>query len=51
MANLLSTKKAADYLGVSVSTIYRMEEQGVLNPIKTLGGQRRFDIIELDKYK
>lgn len=51
MANLLSTKKAADYLGVSISTIYRMEEQGALNPIKTMGGQRRFDIAELDKYK
>lgn len=49
--NLLSTKKAAEYLGISISTIYRMEEQGVLHPIKTVGGQRRFSIAELDSYK
>lgn len=48
---LLSTQKAADYLGVSISTIYRMEEQGILNPIKTIGGQRRFSVEELDSYK
>lgn len=48
---LLSTKKTADYLGVSVSTIYRMEEQGILHPIKTVGGQRRFNKSELDSYK
>lgn len=48
---LLSTKKASDYLGISISTIYRMEEQGFLHPIKTIGGQRRFTIEELDLYK
>lgn len=48
---LLSTKKTADYLGVSISTIYRMEEQGILHPIKTVGGQRRFNTCELDLYK
>jgi excisionase family DNA binding protein len=46
-----STKKAAAYLGVSVSTIYRMEETGTLHPTKTPGGQRRFDNQELDDYK
>jgi excisionase family DNA binding protein len=46
-----STKKAAEYLGISVSTIYRMEESGVLHPSKTPGGQRRFDKNELDEYK
>lgn len=50
-SDLLSTQKAADYLGISISTIYRMEEQGILHPIKTVGGQRRFSVQELDKYK
>ena len=40
--NLVSTKKAADILGVSTSTIYRMVEQSLLIPTKTPGGQRRF---------
>ncbi|MEC1539618.1 DNA methyltransferase [Bacillus subtilis] len=48
---LLSIKKAADYLGVSTSTIYRMVEKELLNPIKTPGGQRRFEISDLDSYK
>jgi excisionase family DNA binding protein len=44
---LISTKKAADLLGVSTSTIYRMEEQGLITPIKTPGGQRRFRTSDL----
>jgi site-specific DNA-methyltransferase (adenine-specific) len=37
-----TTKEAANYLGVSPSTIYRMEKRGLLSSIKTSGGQRRF---------
>lgn len=48
---LLTTKKASEFLGVSTSTIYRMEEKGILNPSKTPGGQRRFDINELLLYR
>jgi excisionase family DNA binding protein len=48
---LLSSKNASDYLGVSISTLYRMEEQGILTPIRTPGGQRRFDVGELDRFK
>lgn len=47
----VGTKKAAEILGVSVSTIYRMVEQGLLMPTKTPGGQRRFEVIELETYK
>lgn len=47
----VGTKKAAEILGVSVSTIYRMVEQGLLTPTKTPGGQRRFEVIELETYK
>ena len=48
---MVGTKKAAEILGVSVSTIYRMVEQGILAPSKTPGGQRRFDVTQLGKYK
>ena len=47
---MMSTKKAAEYLGVSVSTIYRMVENKILSPAKTPGGQRRFSKEQLDTY-
>lgn len=52
MANktLLSTKAAAERIGVSISTIYRMVENGILTPSKTQGGHRRFDVEQLDDY-
>lgn len=50
-SKLLSTQYAANYLGISKATIYRMVDKNILNPIKTPGGQRRFDIKELEKYK
>lgn len=48
--NIVGTKKAADIIGVSVSTIYRMVEQGILHPSKTPGGQRRFSVEQLEEY-
>lgn len=48
---LVSTKEAAEILGISTATLYRMLEKGVLEPTKTPGGQRRFDITELEAYK
>ena len=47
---LLSTKEAAKYLGVSSSTVYRMVNNGTLNPSKTPGGHRRFSIDMLDEF-
>lgn len=49
--NIVGTKQAAEILGVSISTIYRMVEQGILLPSKTPGGQRRFPISQLEEYK
>lgn len=48
--NFVSTSGAAEYLGISVSTLYRMVDKGILIPVKTPGGQRRFDISELEQY-
>ena len=48
---LVSTKEAAEVLGVSNSTIYRMIEHGLLEPSKTPGGQRRFSISVLEDFK
>ena len=47
---LYTTKEAAGYLGVSSSTIYRMEKRGLFSPIKTSGRQRRFSQKNLDKW-
>lgn len=49
--NIVGTKQAAEILGVSISTIYRMVDQGILLPSKTPGGQRRFSVSQLEEYK
>jgi len=47
---MYTTKEVAKYLGVSLSTIYRMEKKGVLQPTKTPGGQRRFSRKAIEEY-
>lgn len=49
--SIITTQRAAEILGVSVSSIYRMEKNGILHPIRTPGGQRRFELEELRNYK
>ena len=49
--NIVGTKQAAQILGVSISTIYRMIEQNILMPTKTPGGQRRFEVAQLQAFK
>ena len=49
--NMVGTKQAAGILGVSVSTVYRMVEQNILKPTKTPGGQRRFEVSQLQAFK
>jgi len=46
---IYTTKEAADYLGISPSTIYRMEKRGLLSPTKTPGGRRRFSQENLEE--
>ena len=50
-SSIITTQRAAEMLGVSVSSIYRMEKNDILHPIRTPGGQRRFELEELENYK
>jgi excisionase family DNA binding protein len=46
---IYTTKEAASYLGVSPSTIYRLEKRDLLSPMKTPRGQRRFSQKDLEQ--
>lgn len=48
--NIFSTKEAAHFIGVSQSTIYRMEKKGLIASARTPGGQRRFSEQDLENY-
>lgn len=47
MSDLYAISKAADKLGVSVSTLRRWEREGKLIPERTAGGQRRYTAKQL----
>jgi excisionase family DNA binding protein len=47
---LLNAKLAAEYLGISLSTLGRIEREGNLIPFRTPGGHRRYRINMLDDY-
>ena len=42
--------EAASYLGISLTTLYRIEKLGYLTPYRTPGGHRRYLINMLEKY-
>ncbi len=46
----LTTSQAAEYLGVSLSTVRRWSDQGHLVGYRTPGGQRRFSLEQLDAF-
>lgn len=46
----INSRQAADFLGVSISTLYRMEEKRLVHSTRTPGGQRRFLKADLTKY-
>lgn len=48
--HLFSAKEAVAYLGISLSTLNRIEKQGLLVPFRTPGGHRRYDQEMLDEY-
>ena len=47
---ILTAKQAVRYLGISLSTLNRIEKQGLLVPYRTPGGHRRYDTKMLDEY-
>ena len=47
---LLTAKEAGAYLGISLSTLHKVEKQGLLVPFRTPGGHRRYDRGMLDEY-
>ena len=47
MSTLIGASQAAELLGVSTRTLLRWEEQGKLQPTRTSGGHRRYDLTEL----
>jgi len=47
---LITAREAADYLGISLSTLHKIEKQGALVPFRTPGGHRRYDTSMLDDY-
>lgn len=47
---ILNSREAAEYLGVSLNTLYRIEKEGDLQPFRTPGGHRRYDLKMLDEY-
>jgi excisionase family DNA binding protein len=47
---LYSAKEATAYLGISLSTLGRIESQGLLIPFRTPGGHRRYAKEMLDDY-
>ncbi len=47
---LFSAKEATAYLGISLSTLGRIERQGLLIPFRTPGGHRRYAKEMLDEY-
>lgn len=47
---LLTAKEAVAYLGISLSTLHKIEKEGLIVPFRTPGGHRRYDRQMLDEY-
>lgn len=47
---LLTARAAARYLSVSLTTLAKIEEMGLMAPFRTPGGHRRYSKIMLDAY-
>jgi excisionase family DNA binding protein len=47
---LLTAKEAAAYLRISLFTLRKIEQQGMLVPYRTPGGHRRYSVEMLNEY-
>ena len=46
---MLTVGQAADYVGVSISSIRKWSDRGLVQAYRTPGGDRRFSIDDLDE--
>jgi len=46
----MTARQAAEYLGVSLVTLRKMEKGGELVPFRTPGGHRRYSLEILEEY-
>ncbi|MGD8758918.1 MAG: helix-turn-helix domain-containing protein [Anaerolineales bacterium] len=49
-SHLLKADETIEYLGISRSTLHKIEQQGLLRPYRTPGGHRRYDLRMLNEY-
>lgn len=47
---LLTAREASTYLGISLSTLNRIEKEELLVPFRTPGGHRRYNRRMLEEY-
>jgi excisionase family DNA binding protein len=47
---LLTAKEAAAYLRLSLFTLRKIEQQGLIVPYRTPGGHRRYSVEMLNRY-
>jgi len=47
---LRMAREAAEYLGISLTTLYRIEKEGLILPLRTRGGHRRYRLEMLEGY-
>lgn len=47
---LLTAKEAAAYLRISLFTLRKIEQQGLIVPYRTPGGHRRYSLDMLNEY-
>jgi excisionase family DNA binding protein len=47
---LLTAKEAAAYLRISLFTLRKIEQQGLIVPYRTPGGHRRYSVEMLNEY-
>ncbi len=47
---VLTAKEAADYLRISLFTLHKIEQQGLIIPYRTPGGHRRYSLQMLNEY-
>jgi len=50
LRRLLTAKEAAAYLRISLFTLRKIEQQGLVVPYRTPGGHRRYNIDMLNEY-